>query len=499
MKGITKSFPGVLALQDVHFNLLPGEVHALVGENGAGKSTLCKIMTGIYSEFEGTYEYQGKPANFKTIADAQKAGVSIVHQELNMLNDLTVAQNIFIGRESDHFFLSDKQLNRQAASLIKEYDIEAKPNELLRNLSVGKAQMVEIARAMSYANTRVLILDEPTASLSENEVQELLDKVRKLRARGLSVVYISHRMDEIKEISDRITILRDGQFIDTLETKDTSSEEIIRRMVGRDISNTRKTASSVPPDAEVVLGARNLHSPDVKNAAFDLRKGEILGVAGLIGAGRTEAMRILCGADPQGHGDITLHGKKVHFTSPKDAIEHGIAYLSEDRKRYGLLTSLSIVDNIALPSYDKFSKGIVVNDKSCRKASQRFVDLLKVKTPSIQQTVKNLSGGNQQKVVLAKWLVRDVEILIFDEPTRGIDIGARSEIYDLMRDLIRQGKSIILVSSDLTEILHLSDRIIVMCEGNTTGSLDISEATEPKIMELATKREHAEHTRSDHD
>jgi ribose transport system ATP-binding protein len=491
MQNIGKSFPGVQALKGVQFQLFPGEVHALVGENGAGKSTLCKIMTGIYSEYEGTYEYCGKPAGFKTIADAQDAGVSIVHQELNMLNDLTVAQNIFIGRESDHFFLSDKKLEEKAATLIKEYDIDVQPNQLLRDLSVGKAQMVEIARAMSYPNTKVLILDEPTASLSEAEVEELLTKVKDMKARGLAVVYISHRMDEIMELSDRITVLRDGRFIDTIKTENATTDEIIRMMVGRDVTNTKKTVNEVPADAEIILSAQNLHSPDVKNASFELHKGEILGFAGLIGAGRTETMRILFGAEPKADGDIMLHGKKVKFKSPQDAIANGIAYLSEDRKRYGLVTNLSITDNTVLPSYDKLSNGIVVNQKKCRTSTEHFVNLLRIKTPGIDQKAKNLSGGNQQKVVLAKWLLKDAEIFIFDEPTRGIDIGAREEIYQLMQDLVKQGKSIILVSSDLTEILHLSDRVVVMCEGRTTGSLDISEATEQSIMELATKRENS--------
>lgn len=491
MQNISKSFPGVQALKDVKFELYPGEVHALVGENGAGKSTLCKIMTGIYPDFEGTYEYCGKPAEFKNIADAQDAGVSIVHQELNMLNDLTVAQNIFIGRESNHFVLSDKRLEAQAAKLIKEYDIEVQPDQLLRNLSVGKAQMVEIARAMSYVNTKVLILDEPTASLSETEVEELLNKIRQMKERGLAVVYISHRMDEVMEISDRITVLRDGQFIKTLRTEDATTDEIIRMMVGRDVSNTRKTVNEVPENAEVILSAQNLHSPDVKQASFELHKGEILGFAGLIGAGRTETMRILFGSDSKGSGDITLHGKKVRFKNPREAISNGIAYLSEDRKRYGLVTNLSVVDNTVLPSYDKLSNGIVVNRKKCRESTKHYTDLLNIKTPSIDQKAKNLSGGNQQKVVLAKWLLRDAEIFIFDEPTRGIDIGARAEIYELMQDLVKQGKSIILVSSDLTEILHLSDRVVVMCEGRTTGSLDISEATEQTIMKLATKRENS--------
>lgn len=486
MDGISKSFPGVQALKNAHLELRPGEVHALVGENGAGKSTLVKIMTGIYSDFGGTYEYLGEPVKFRSIAEAQDAGISIVHQELNMMSDLTVAQNIFIGRESRSFRISDKDLNRRAQLLIDEFDIGVKPGTLLRDLSVGKAQMVEIARAMSYAETKVLILDEPTAALSEGEVLELLEKVNQMRDRGVSVVYISHRMNEIMEISDRVTVLRDGEYVTTMETKKCTVDDIIKAMVGREVSNLQKERSEVPAGAEIVLSAEHLQSYDVRDVSFNLRKGEILGFAGLVGAGRTETMHIVCGADHHASGKLQINGKDVRFKHPKDAIDAGIAYLSEDRKRYGLVLSLSVTDNTVLPSYDALSVGIVIKDGECRKETQRYVDALRVKTPSVNQIVKNLSGGNQQKVVIGKWLLRDVDILIFDEPTRGIDIGARAEIYEMMRTLVAGGKSIILVSSDLNEVLHLSDRIVVMCEGRATGELDISEATQVKIMELAT-------------
>ena len=489
MEGISKSFPGVQALKSARLELRPGEVHALVGENGAGKSTLIKIISGIYSDFGGTYEYLGEPVKFKSIGEAQDAGISIVHQELNMMSDLTVAQNIFIGRESTSFRISDKELNRKAQLLIDEFDIGVNPGTLLRDLSVGKAQMVEIARAMSYTDTKVLILDEPTAALSEGEVVELLEKVNQMRARGVSVVYISHRMNEIMEISDRVTVLRDGEYVSTMETKNCTVDDIIKAMVGREVSNLQKERSSVPADAEVVLSAEHLNSYDVKDVSFNLRKGEILGFAGLVGAGRTETMHILCGADRHATGKMTVNGKDVHFKHPKNAIDAGIAYLSEDRKRYGLVLNLSVTDNTALPSYDALSVGLVIKEGECRKEAQKYTEALRIKTPSVDQIVKNLSGGNQQKVVIGKWLLRDVDILIFDEPTRGIDIGARSEIYEMMRTLVAEGKSIILVSSDLNEILHLSDRVVVMCEGHATGELDISEATQVKIMELATQHQ----------
>lgn len=487
MEGISKSFPGVQALKSARLELRPGEVHALVGENGAGKSTLVKIMTGIYADFSGTYEYLGRPVDFRSISDAQQAGISIVHQELNMMSDLTVAQNIFIGRESSSFWISDRDLNHRAQALIDEFEIGVDPRALLRDLSVGKAQMVEIARAMSFTQTQVLILDEPSAALSEGETVELLTKIDQMRASGVSVVYISHRMNEIMQISDRVTVLRDGEYIDTLETASCTVDEIIERMVGRRVTNSQKERSEVPAGAEVVLRAEHLASTSVNDVSFQLRKGEILGFAGLIGAGRTETMQIICGADPWGAGTVGVHGKPMHFSHPKQAINAGIAYLSEDRKRYGLVLALSVTDNAVLPSYDALSTGLVVRESECRKATQDYVDALRIKTPSVGQIVKNLSGGNQQKVVIAKWLLRDVEILIFDEPTRGIDIGARAEIYEMMRELTANGKSIILVSSDLNEILHLCDRVVVMCEGRVTGELDIAEATQVKIMELATQ------------
>lgn len=492
MHSVTKTFPGVKALDKVNFDLRAGEVHAIVGENGAGKSTLVKIMTGMYQDFEGTYEFNGAATDFRSIRDAQNKGISIVHQELNMMADLTVAQNIFIGREGEGFFISDKELNERAQALIDEFDIGVKATDLLRDLTVGKAQLVEIARAMSFPATTVLILDEPTAALSEAESLELLDRMRTMRDAGVAIVYISHRMHEVMDVSDRITVFRDGTHVGTRDTAGCTVDEIIEMMVGRAVVNAKKEASTVPADAPVVLEARELNSTRVHDVSFTLKRGEILGFAGLVGAGRTETMEILFGADPASRGSLTVNGKKVRFTHPRDAVNAGIAYLSEDRKRYGLVTSLTIQDNIELPSYDLLSRAMVVNDKESSSQARRFVELLKIKTPSIHQRVRNLSGGNQQKVVLAKWLLRDMDILIFDEPTRGIDIGARAEIYALMNSLAAEGKSIILVSSDLDEVLHLSDRVLVMCEGRKTGELDIAEASPVRIMALATAQEKKE-------
>jgi ribose transport system ATP-binding protein len=342
---------------------------------------------------------------------------------------------------------------------------------------------------MSYPATKVLILDEPTAALSEAEAEDLFEKMEQLKARGVAIIFISHRLEEIKRVSDRVTIMRDGQYIDTLNAKTCTIQDIVRLMVGREVLEEPKAKSNVPEGAPVVLTASHLKSNKVKDVSFELHKGEILGFAGLVGAGRTETMRLIYGADPKDGGEITINGKNAEIHHSKDAIEHGIGYLSEDRKRYGLVLGLSITDNTVLSSYDlpELHNGIFVNEKHSAEVSEKYVKQLKTKTPSVRQLVKNLSGGNQQKVVIAKWMLRNCDILIFDEPTRGIDIGARAEIYNLMDSLVKEGKSIIMVSSDMTEVLKMSDRIVVMCEGRKTGELDIAEATQDKIMTLATK------------
>ncbi len=493
MQNIDKKFPGVHALKQCKFSLKKGEVHALIGENGAGKSTLVKIMTGIYSEYDGEYTFCGKKVRFQNVKEARQAGISIVHQELNMMNDLTVAQNIFIGRESKGFFCNDKDINAKAEKLIRDFDIQVRPDELLKNLSVGKAQMVEIARAMSFESTKVLVLDEPTAALSEGEAEDLFKKIADLKARGISVVFISHRLGEIMRIADRVTVMRDGEYIDTLDIENCTTDDIIRLMVGREILEEPKQKNNVKPNAPVVLEVKNLRSSKIKNVSFQLKKGEILGFAGLVGAGRTEVMRLICGADRMESGEIIVNGKISKIKHPKDAIKNGIGYLSEDRKRYGLILGLPVGQNMVLPSYDKMSDMGFVNEKKCSSEAGKFIDKLKIKTPGEKQLVKNLSGGNQQKVVISKWLMKNIDIFIFDEPTRGIDVGARAEIYNLMDELAAAGKSIIMVSSDLTEILRMSDRIIVMCEGKVTGELDISNANQNDIMRLATKHEKEGH------
>ena len=489
MKGITKSFSGVAALKNAALDLKAGEVVALMGENGAGKSTLMKILTGIYSKDSGEIQYMGQEVCFKGPAESEEAGISIVHQELNMMNDLTVAQNLFIGREEmNGFLIDDKKMNEKARELFKVLKIDINPAEKIGNLTVGKQQMVEIAKAIS-SKAKVIIFDEPTAALTDSEIEELFKVIRDLKKQGTGMVYISHRMDEINVISDRVIVMRDGEYVGTLITKECSKDDIIKLMVGRAIFGEPKTASNVAKDAPVVLKCENLNrGKAVKDVCFELRKGEILGFSGLMGAGRTEVARLIFGADKKDSGKIFINGKEVSINTPQDAVAHGIGYLSEDRKRYGLIVDKSVEENTVISSLNDFVKGIFIDKAKSKEVSQKYVESLKTKTPSVSQLVKKLSGGNQQKVVIAKWLVKNSDILIFDEPTRGIDVGAKSEIYALMERLAKEGKSIIMISSELPEVLRMSDRVIVMCEGRITGILDIAEANQEVIMQSATKR-----------
>ena len=488
MEDIDKTFPGVHALDHVHFDVKRGEVHALMGENGAGKSTLMKVLTGIYSKDSGTITYEGKEIEFHNTREAQDAGIVIVHQELNMVGDLTVAQNIFIGREfMKGFRIDDKKMIAESKKLFDELKIDIDPKAKMSDLTVGKQQMCEIAKAISH-QAKVIIFDEPSAALTEKEIEDLFVIIRHLREKNLGIVYISHRMDEIKVITDRVTVMRDGGYVGTLITKDCTKEDIINMMVGRVIYEEPKTQSMVPKDAPVVLKVEHLNAGRmVKDVSFELRKGEILGFSGLMGAGRTETARALFGADPKTSGDIYVNGEKVVINSPQDAVKHGIGYLSEDRKRYGIVVQKTITENSTLASMEDYMSGIFINKSKEKKVTEKYIDELKTKTPGPDQLVVNLSGGNQQKVVIAKWLVRDCDILIFDEPTRGIDVGAKNEIYKLMNRLASEGKSIIMISSEMTEILRMSDRIVVMCEGEKTGELDIAEATQELIMDKATR------------
>lgn len=491
MKKIQKYFAGVHALNNVQFELKSGEVHALMGENGAGKSTLMKVLCGIYPRDGGTVELFGAPVNFSNIAESQHAGISIIHQELNMMNHLTVAQNIFIGREplKNNLVIDDKQMVEDAKKLFEKIGVYIDPAVTLGTLTVGKQQMVEIAKAISH-DSKLLILDEPTATLTQTEVDDLFKIMNDLRDKGIGMIYISHRMDEITRISDRVSVMRDGEYIGTLITKDTTKDEIVKMMVGRVIYGDSKEKSNVPDDAPIVLEVKHLNQgKSIKDVSFALRKGEILGFAGLMGAGRTEVARAIYGADTYNSGEIFVNGKQVNIKTPSEAVKNGICYLSEDRKRYGCLLIKSVAENTVLSSLDNYIHHGFIDDVQIEKDAKEVNDRLKTKTPSMKQQIKNLSGGNQQKVIVAKWLVKDSEIFIFDEPTRGIDIGAKSEMYTLIEDLAQKGKSIIMISSELSEIQRLSDRVVVMCEGRITATLDIADVTQEEIMKYATMRE----------
>ncbi len=491
MEGITKSFPGVRALDNVKFELQRGEVHALVGENGAGKSTLMKVLAGVYSKDAGHIFLKGKEVEIHGPGSAQHLGISMIHQELNLMPHLTVAQNIFIGREPRRagFIVEDTDINDKTKEFLAALHLNLDPRAKVSELTVAKQQMVEIAKALSF-NADILIMDEPTAALTESEIDELFRIIRQLRDKGVGVVHISHRLEELKQISDRVTVMRDGRYIDTVLTKNATIDQIISMMVGRTIY---EATPEVPenPSQEIALEVKNLNRGRViKDVSFNVKKGEILGFSGLVGAGRTEVARAIFGADPIDSGEIYVRGQKVQIKSPGDAVKHGIGYLSEDRKRYGLTLGMDLENNIVLAAFEKFLNALGwVNNAKTRATAQQFVNTLSIRTPGIQQKARNLSGGNQQKVVIGKWLTADTDVLIFDEPTRGIDVGAKSEIYRLLNDLAKQGKAIIMISSELPEILRMSHRIVVMCEGHITGELSSAEATQEQIMKFATQRE----------
>jgi len=487
-EGVTKSFPGVKALSGMRFGLRKGEVLALVGENGAGKSTLMKLLTGIYPMEEGQFWLEGQPLSVKNPREAQERGLAIIHQEFNLMPDLTVAQNIYIGREplAGGFFTKPKALEAKARELIERLGLPLDPSAKVHTLTVAKQQMVEIAKALSY-NARVLIMDEPTAALNDAEVETLHDLIRRFVTPETGVVYISHRMPELKRIADRVTVIRDGEYIDTLDMATATLDQVISRMVGRAI-DTSARPENVRTDRPVLLTVENLSTKDLlTDVSFELYEGEILGFAGLMGAGRTEVARAIVGADPHSSGTIRLRGKVINPRNAAEAAKLGIGYLSEDRKRYGLLLGHAVTSNVAISSLaDKFSRFGIVDDRAIAKASTEQRTNLRIKTPSVAQLVTNLSGGNQQKVVIARWLVKNSDVLIFDEPTRGIDVGAKDEIYHLLNRLASEGKSIIMISSELPEVLRLSHRIVVMSEGRVTGIVSAGDATQETIMALAT-------------
>ncbi|MGJ4952708.1 sugar ABC transporter ATP-binding protein [Bradyrhizobium sp. HKCCYLS20291] len=489
--GLCKSFPGVRALHNISFDLVAGEVHAVMGENGAGKSTLMKILAGVYRKDSGEILYDGASVDFPGPREAQAAGIGIIHQELQLMNHLTVAQNIFIGREPMKAFgllLDEDRLNRQADELLGQLNLAIDPRTVVGGLTVAKQQMVEIAKALSF-NSRVLIMDEPTAALNNREIAELFKMIRALKARGVGIVYISHKMDELKQISDRVTVLRDGEYVATVPAATTPIETIIGMMVGRTLSDAR--VAGAQPAGEIALEVRGLNcGPLVRDVSFALRKGEILGFAGLMGAGRTEVARAIFGADAVPTGEIRVNDRAVTIRTPAHAVSHGIGYLSEDRKRFGLATGMDVESNVVMSNLASYlAMKFMLRKRAIRDTAGRFIKMLNIRTPSASQQVRLLSGGNQQKIVIAKWLDRDCDILFFDEPTRGIDIGAKNEIYRLLRALADQGKAIVMISSELPEVIRMSDRIVVMCEGRITGELSPDEATQERIMQLATQRE----------
>ncbi|MBB5390680.1 MULTISPECIES: sugar ABC transporter ATP-binding protein [unclassified Herbaspirillum] len=494
LRNVSKRFPGVLALDNCQFDLVPGEVHALMGENGAGKSTLMKILCGVYQKDSGEILVDGRPAEIDEPRAAQALGIGIIHQELNLMNHLSAAQNIFIGREPKKglgLFIDEERLNRQAAAIFERMRLDLDPRTPVGQLTVARQQMVEIAKALSF-DSRVLIMDEPTAALNNAEIAELFRIIRDLQAQGVGIVYISHKMDELRQIADRVTVMRDGKYVATVPMAGTSMDAIISMMVGRQLDGAQR----VPPDTsanEVVLEVRGLsRARAIRDVGFKLRRGEILGFAGLMGAGRTEVARAIFGADPLEAGEIFIHGGRAMIKSPADAVAHGIGYLSEDRKHFGLATGMDVQTNIAMSSLDRFTRrGMFLDQRAIRDTAQGYVQQLAIKTPSVEQQARLLSGGNQQKIVIAKWLLRDCDILFFDEPTRGIDVGAKSEIYKLLDALAAQGKAIVMISSELPEVLRMSHRVLVMCEGRITGELSAAEATQEKIMQLATQRESA--------
>lgn len=489
---LNKSFPGVRALNDCQFELVAGEVHALMGENGAGKSTLMKVLAGVYQKDSGEISIDGRVVDIPSPRAAQALGIGIIHQELNLMNHLSVAQNIFIGREPRGplgLFIDKKKMERETQKIFDRLNLNLDPRTAVGDLTVARQQMVEIAKALSF-DSRVLIMDEPTAALNNAEIDDLFRIIRQLKSHGVGIVYISHKMDELKQISDRVTVMRDGQYIATVPTASTSMDAIISMMVGRTLFEVDGPVANTA-DHDVVLEVRNLNrGRSIRNVNFVVRKGEILGFAGLMGAGRTEVARAVFGADKVDAGDILVRGKKVTIQTPTDAVKIGIGYLSEDRKHFGLATGMDVETNIVLASMQRFlSLGFFLKRPAMRDTATRLVKQLGIKTPSVSQKVALLSGGNQQKIVIAKWLVRDCDILFFDEPTRGIDVGAKSEIYKLLNALAEQGRAIVMISSELPEVLRLSHRILVMCEGRVTGEMPALGATQEKIMQLATQRE----------
>ena len=487
MRGITKRFPGVLALANVKFNLRPGKVHSLMGENGAGKSTLMKILAGVYTLDEGEILINGEPVTIASPRDGLANGISMIHQELMFVPELTAAENIYLGRElrTKMGLISKKRMIESAQAVFDRWNININAATPMKLLSVAQSQMVEIAKAIAF-DSKIIIMDEPTSAITEREVERLHNIIRQLREAGTAVIYITHKMDEVFAISDEITVFRDGSWVASEKAANMDREKLIALMVGRELNQLfPKVDAKV---GEVILEVENLSRGNVvKNVSFSVRRGEILGFAGLMGSGRSEVLETLFGIFPADSGVIKINGNSVKISGPHQAIDAGIGLLTEDRKKTGIMGVLSVRENMSIASLTKYSIGGVLRKRKIDEVCEAQRHALDLKTPSLNQLIENLSGGNQQKVLISRWLLTDPDILIIDEPTRGIDVGAKSEIHRLMGELAKQGKAIIMVSSEMPEILGMSDRIVVMCDGSLVGEIDRAEATQEKIMELATR------------
>ena len=491
MDGISKTFPGVRALDDVHLDVAPGTVHALMGENGAGKSTLMKVLIGMYQPEAGTITFGGRAVQMTDTATALGMGISMIHQELSPVPHMTVAENIYLGREPlNRFGLIDKRrMVADTAALFKHWEIDINPRKVMRNLSVAQTQMVEIAKAISY-DSRLIIMDEPTSAITEREVDHLHRMIRSLRESGVAIIYITHKMDEVFKISDFVTVFRDGKHVATLPASELDRGKLISLMVGREL--THMFPKEDVEIGDVVMSVRGLtRTGKIRDVSFDIRTGEILGLAGLMGAGRTEVLEAIFGVEKIDAGEITIHGKKVRINQPADAIAAGLGMLTEDRKMTGIMGVLSVRDNITIAALPRFSPRGILRKRQMNLEAQAQREALSIKTPSLAQLVRLLSGGNQQKVLVSRWLLTSPDILMIDEPTRGIDVGAKAEIHRLMCRLAAEGKAILMVSSELPEILGMSDRVLVMHDGRITGEFSRAEATQEKIMQAATGTEAA--------
>ena len=487
MQSISKTYPGVTALSAVDFAVMPGEVHALVGENGAGKSTLMKILAGADTKDAGRIVIDGSEVHIDSPQEAMRLGVSIIYQEFNLVPYMNAAENIFLGREpasSVPGVIDFGKMYADAQTIISELGVALDVRSSINTLSVAQQQMVEIAKATSR-KSRIIAMDEPSATLTEHELENLFALIRRLKAEGVSIIYISHRLEEVFQIADRVTVLRDGELVQTKNVADTDRDDIIRMMVGRELKESIPKAAAEPGDIALEVKGLN-RAGALRDVSFEVRRGEILGLAGLVGAGRTEVARAIFGADPIDSGEIRVNGRAVKIKSPRHAISLGIGLVTEDRKALGLVLGMAVRENISLANLGVLSRLGFVSRRRERDVARKYVEDIMIKTPSVEQAVQNLSGGNQQKVVLAKWLFTESNVLIFDEPTRGIDVGAKTEIYQLMNRLAASGVAIIMISSELLEVIGMSDRILVMHEGEIAGELSREEATQERIMHLAT-------------